>query len=229
MTDSRLSSGSIFLRPLAYLLSILGHPLFILIYLLLLYLKVNPYLFPYGHEKDMDVMVLKIFIYSVILPSIGILLMIFAGFAESVELKKRTDRIAPLMMTGVFYIWLYLNIRTHSAIPIPYATFVLGSLIGMAIAFFINNFSKISLHAVGLGGFFVGVVYLFTQLGQEYMEISIGGSAYQFHYVIVLSVLMILIGMILTSRLYLKAHVNQEIAGGLIAGVLGQMVAYAFF
>jgi len=207
----------------------MGHPLFILIYVLLLYLKVNPYLFPYGHEREMDVMVLKIFIYSVILPAIGILLMIFAGFAESVELKKRTERIGPLMMTGVFYIWLYLNIRTHSAIPIPYATFVLGSLIGMAIAFFINNFSKISLHATGLGGFFVGVVYLFTQLGQEYLSVYVGGSNYELHYILVLAVLMVLIGMVLSSRLYLRAHVNEEIFGGLIAGVLGQMVAYGLF
>lgn len=217
------------LRPLAYLLSLLGHPLFILIYLLLLYLKVNPYLFPYGHEKDMDIMVLKVFIYSAILPSIGILLLVFAGFAEGVELRKRTERIAPLMMTGVFYIWLYLNIRTHSAIPIPYSTFVLGSLFGMALAFFVNNFSKISLHAVGLGGFFVGVVYLFTQLGQGYMQLAIGASSYEVHYIFILAILVVLIAMILTSRLYLRAHDNEDIYGGFLVGVMGQVVAYMFF
>lgn len=217
------------LRPISYLLSLIGHPLFMLMYLLMLYLKVNPYLFPYNSEKDMTMITLVILFTSVIIPIISILLMLGVGFIDSIQMHKKTDRVGPLMVTGIFYIWLYLNIRTHSAVPIPYATFLLGTLFSMAMAFFINNFSKISLHAVGLGGLLIGVLYLLIYYGETYLIFVIGSTAYSIHYLILMLVLLVLMGMVLSARLYLGAHINKDIYGGFVVGVLGQFLAYGLF
>ena len=99
-----------FLRPLSYLLSLLGHPLFMLTYLLMLYLKVNPYLFPYTSGKDTTMITLVIISTSVFLPIISMLLMLGAGFIDSIQMHKKTDRVGPLMVTGIFYILSLIHI-----------------------------------------------------------------------------------------------------------------------
>lgn len=136
----------------AYFFSILGHPMIMVMYMLFIYLKVNPYLFPYSNGRDLSTLILIIFFTSVLIPFIAILLMLGVGFIQSLEMKDSKERIGPLIVTAISYLWLYLNVRTHNAIPIPYANFILGALIALFIAFFINNFSKISLHGVGMGG-----------------------------------------------------------------------------
>ena len=217
---------SLALRTIAQFFSALGHPLFMIFYMFFLYRVVNPYLFPHANEKNMGLLSLVIIFTSIVIPVIGILLMKGVGFVSSLEMKDRKERIGPLMITGVFYIWLYLNIRTHSAIPVSYATFVLGALISLALAFFINNFSKISLHGVGLGGFLGGTLYLFLAEGREYLTVRMTDSLIMVHYLPLLILLILTVGMILSSRLYLRAHVNRDIMGGFVVGLLGQMVAY---
>lgn len=216
-------------RSVAYLFSALGHPLLIVIYMLVIYVKVNPYMFPYSHGRELNTLMLIVFFTSFLIPGIAVLLMMGVGFIDSLHMKEKSERIGPLMVTSICYIWLYLNIRTHNAIPIPYANFLLGCIIALFFAFFINNFSKISLHAVGMGGLFIGVMKLFLIHGQEYLVFKLSGQTYSLHYIILIAVLLIVIGVILTSRLYLKAHNNQDIVGGFIVGVIGQLIAMVFF
>jgi len=201
----------------------------IIMYVLFLYLKVNPYLFPYSSGRDLGVLSVRILFYSVLIPLIGILLMLGVGFIKSLEMKERTERIGPLMITAIAYLWLYLNIRTHSAVPIPYANFVLGALIALFIAFFLNNFSKISLHGVGIGGLFMAVLHLVLEYGEKYVQIELIGMNLQIHTLFIIAAVLISGGAVLTSRLYLKAHTNQEIVGGFSVGVLGQLLAILFF
>lgn len=216
-------------KSISYLLSILGHPILGIMYMLLLYLKVNPYLFPYRDERDLTTIVLVILVTSVILPAITLLLFKGVGFIKSFHLIERQERIGPLIAFMVCYLWLYLNVRTHNMIPIPFATFVLGALIAIFISFAINVFSKISLHGVGVGGFLAGLLVLLLNHGSSYLRFSFFGLSYQIHSIFFIALVLILGGMILTSRLYLKAHIPQEIYGGVVVGMLGQMIAYSFF
>ncbi|MBT8229221.1 MAG: hypothetical protein KJO50_03110 [Bacteroidia bacterium] len=194
-------------------------------YTLFLYVLINPYLFPYHGERDFGTIVLIVFFTSVLIPGISILLMYGTGFISSLHMKERTERIGPLIVTAIAYLWLYLNIRTHNAIPISFALFVLGALISIFFAFFINNFSKISLHGVGMGGFLSGVIYLLFKHGESYVSIK----GVMMNNILFLSLLIILTGAVLSSRLYLKAHTNQDVIGGLIVGMAGQIIALRFF
>ncbi len=209
----------------AYLLSLLMHPLFMLVYMFLIYLLVNPYLFPHSSGKDLGLLFLVIFFSSVLIPGIAILLMVGLGMIESIHMKDKTDRIGPLIIISVSYLWLFLNFRTHSAIPISYAQFILGALIAVFIAFFINNFSKISLHAVGLGGLFSAFLMLLVKHGQGFISFAHDGMMITVNSVLVLAVLLILIGATLTGRIHLKAHRNQDIMDGFSVGIIGQILA----
>lgn len=200
----------------------------IVMYVLFLYLKVNPYLFPYSEGKELGTLTLIIFFTSVLIPAIAILLMLGVGFIKSLEMKDKTERVGPLIVVAICYIWLYLNIRTHNAIPIPYANFILGSVIALFMAFFINNFSKISLHGVGIGGLLMATVHLISTYGKGSIQLSALGSNFQVHNILILAFCLLLAGLILSSRLYLNAHTNEEIAGGCTVGVLGQLIVILF-
>lgn len=218
---------SVVFRSLAHLLSAITHPMLMIAYMFIFYYIVNPYLF--STSERIDILFMKIFIPSVFLPLSGILLLLGVGFIDSLDMKDKSERIGPLMMISIMYLWVYLNIRTNASIPIPYAIFVLGALISTFIAFFINNFSKISLHAIGLGGLLAGLLSLLANHGQEYFHFSFNQSPIALHYVLLLAILFFIIGATLTARLYLKAHNIQDVIGGFMVGIIGQLIAMMFF
>ena len=216
-------------KGISYFFSIVGHPLMVVMYMLFLYLKVDKYLFPYSSDRDITTLVLIIFFTSVLIPVIAILLMMGVGFIKSLEMKDKQERIGPLIVVAISYLWLFLNIRTHNMIPIPFARFVLGALTAIFIAFFINNFSKISLHGVGIGGLLTGTFYLTLNHGKGYVVGMIGENALQLHNIMILVILLLFSGAVLTSRLHLKAHRMQDLIGGVLVGVFGQIVAFILF
>lgn len=167
---------------------------------------------------------------AVIIPGIAILLMYGIGLINSLALRERSERIGPLMITTVAYLWLFLNIRTHNAIPGLFSAFILGALISLIIAFFINNFQKISLHAVGMGGFLIAIINILITNGRAYTSIQISDSyTLTIHAIVFIMSIIIVSGAVLSSRLYLKAHTLQDVMGGVMVGVVGQFLALMFF
>jgi len=217
-------------RGIAHFFSILFHPLLIIIYVLLLFIVINPYLFPYRNGREFGTIFLIVFFTSVVIPGVAILILYGTGLIQSIELKERTDRIGPLIITSVAYLWLFLNIRTHSAIPGLFSSFVLGAIIAIFIAFFINNFSKISLHAVGLGGLFLALLNLILTYGRTITTIQLTQDlSFTIHNILIIGIVSMIIGAVLTSRLYLKAHNIQDVYGGFLVGMISQIIALRFF
>ena len=215
---------------LANTLSAVFHPLLMVLYMLICFALINPYLFPYRNGREFGTIVLIVFFTAVAIPLVAILLMYSTGLIKSLHMKERTDRIGPMMATSISYLWLFLNIKTHNAIPLVFSSFVLGAIIAIFLAFFINNFSKISLHAVGLGGFFVAFFHLIFTYGRPYTSIKIGvDQILSIHNILLLSIITVITGAVLTSRLYLKAHQPQDIAGGFVVGVFSQLIAMMIF
>lgn len=200
------------------------------IYMLLTFAMVNPYLFPYRNGREFGTILLIVFFTAVAIPLVAIMLMYSTGLIKSVHLKERTDRIGPLMATSIAYLWLFLNIKTHNAIPLAFSAFILGAIISLFIVFFINNFSKISLHAVGVGGFLIAFIHLISTYGRPYTSLMIGADKFvSVHNVVLLCLVIIITGAVMTSRLYLKAHHPQDVIGGFLVGVVSQLAALFFF
>lgn len=198
-------------------------------YVVQIFLLVNPYLFPFRQGRPFIANLIFIFATAVFIPIVSILMMKETGLINSLRMKERTERIGPLIVTSIAYLWLFLNIRTHDNFPAAFSAFILGALISLFLAFFINNFSKISLHAVGMGGLLIAVSNVIFTSQRAYAVITIGENVISIHNLFLLALLVLIIGVVLSSRLFLKAHQLKDVAGGLLVGIVGQLIAIKFF
>lgn len=211
----------------AHIISYLFHPLFVITYILLILFQINPYLFSVQDLHSKGLLVISVVMLSVFFPILAIVMMKALGLIQSIEMKDRTERIGPLIVTGLFYLWLFVNIKNNNLIPEAFSFFVLGATIGLFIAFFINNFSKISLHTVGAGGLLAGVFLIRYFFSYESFLISLGSMGiYKVHVDLLLMLVIIIVGLIGSSRLVLKAHDSSDIYGGYLVGILSQIIAF---
>lgn len=219
------------LKSLAQVLSFVFHPLLIVTYMLVLLMLVNPYLFGVNSisDKESKLLILQVFLSTFFIPAFAVAMLRFTGMIKSIEMKTRQERIGPYIITGMFYIWMFRNFLGSDQVPTAFSSFLLGASIGLFIAFFINIFSKISAHAVGMGGL-VGMVVI-TMLLFSYdtftihstiigvVELSMSG---------VLIVVVLIAGIVGTSRLLLQAHEPLDLYGGYLVGFASQFIALRF-
>lgn len=215
------------LRKFAWVISILFHPLLILTYMTVILLVVNPYWFGVHQPSEKIPLLLAIFFSSFVIPGIAVLLMRFLGLVETVELRDKKERIGPYIVTGIFYLWLYINFRNDPGVPPHFSAFVLGSVIGLFLAFFINNFSKISAHAVGMGGL-VGMLAILMGMGSfDPVFIHLGPlGVLQTTIATLLLAGILAAGLVGTSRLLLNAHEPVDLYGGYLVGLAAQLFAF---
>lgn len=216
------------LRGIARFISVLFHPLLMLTYMTLLLLVVTPFWFGTYRILDKVPLLLAIFFSSFVIPGIAVVMMRFLGLVQTIELRDKQERIGPYIVTAIFYLWLYINFRNDPGVPPAFPAFVLGSVIGLFLAFFINNFSKISAHAVGIGGL-VGMLAILLSLGRfDPVLIRLGAVAVIQTSVATLLLISILVaGLVGTSRLLLKAHEPMDLYGGFLVGLAAQFIAFS--
>ena len=213
------------LRLFAHLFSFICHPLFMLTYMLLILLTVNPYLFGVNNIGDSSYLILMVFFSTVLIPGFSIIMMKFLGLIESIELRDKQERIGPYIITGVFYLWMYRNILDNPNIPIAFKIFVLGATIALFVAFFINLFSKISMHTLGMGGLLAMIIITMFQYSHGSFWVNLSLFKFQMSMTQLLIIVIVLSGLVGTSRLFLKAHQQQQVYGGFVVGLLSQFIA----
>lgn len=215
-------------KVISKLVSVVFHPLFIITYVTLFLFMADPYSFGVNSVETQIPFILMIFFTTAVIPMIAVLLMKFLGLVQSFELKDAKERIGPYIITGIFYIWLAVNLVNDTEVPAIYTVFVLGSAIGLFLSFFVNNFVKISAHAVGMGGL-MGFFLLMMQESGDAFWIGLGSSqaiGIPFVYLFILSVL--LTGLVCNSRLVLKAHQTKEVLQGVLVGLSSMFFAMIF-
>lgn len=213
----------------AKLISFIFHPFFMLTYGLILLLTVNPYLFGASKVADQQLLIILVFISSFVIPMISILLMRGLGMIGSIHVPDRENRIGPYIVTGVLYLWLFINLKNHPDIPVAYNICVLGTLISLFTCFFINNFEKISIHAAAMGAMisYAIIVRLRFSYGDFFIDIP-GLDPFKAHLNNVIPLLVVVAGLVISARLYLKAHSMREVTMGFIVGFLSQLIALKF-
>jgi len=214
-------------KTLAQLLSLLFHPLLVLTYALLLLLALNPYAFSARSLTDKPAMLLLISVFSTsfLLPAFGTALMKPLGLIKSLQMEDKLERTGPYILAGIFYLWLYKNLASGGHAPALYTTFVLGATIGLFFAFFINIFTKISAHAVGMGGLFAMLLLTNSAWGGAVFSLPVLGGALQLSLNVVLALTAILAGLVGTARLSLGAHGAADLCRGYAAGVSAVLLA----
>jgi hypothetical protein len=216
-------------RPLARFFSIAFHPLLIATYMLVLLLLVNPYQFGVYSILDQWKLVLLVFLSTFAMPMFAVVLMKTLGMVKSIELDDRQDRIGPYIITGVFYLTMFVSFKNNQGLPLSLSVAMLGATIALFTAFFFNNFSKISAHAVGMGGL-VGmsvVNAIFFSFDTFTINLGLLGGL-EISTNLLLITVIILAGLVCTSRLLLDAHTSAQLYGGLAVGFASQFVALYF-
>jgi membrane-associated phospholipid phosphatase len=217
------------MKIIAQIISYIFHPIFLVSYGMLILYLINPYLFSIADSKTMGVILIYIFLLSVFFPILSISLMKSLGFISSFKMVEKSDRIGPLICTAIFYLWLYINIYSNPAIPTPFSIFVLGSVISLFIAFFVNNFSKISLHSIGMGGALVGALLIKFNYSYDHFSINLASlGTYILSVDLFIIVVILAVGLVTSSRLYLKRHKPADVYGGLVVGIFSQVIAIMF-
>ena len=217
------------MRLWSKLISYIFHPIFILFYMFILLKCINPYLFNFTDPKAEGLLTINVFIFTVMFPLIATLIMLKLGLIRSLEMKDKMERIGPFIVSAIFYLWLFKNIKDNSNVPGVYTTMVLGSIIGLFIGFAINTVSKISIHTIGVGGLIAGLFLMKIGYSYEYFSLSIPSlGTYLVNVNLILVLGLIIAGAVGTARLWLNAHKAQDVYGGYIVGIFAQVVAIFF-
>jgi len=194
--------------------------------MLILLLAMNPYTFIVQDDKTRFLLVFNVFMLTVFFPMFSIFLMKMLDFIKSYQMEDKTERIGPLIATGVFYLWMFVNFKDNTTIPVSFSSFVLGSTIGLFMALMLNSFTKISLHAIAMGGLVTGLLFIKYLYSYDTFYVDLPFGTFQLSTTFVTIVAMIISGLVGSSRLLLKAHDEFDIYGGYIVGIFSMIVAF---
>lgn len=214
------------IKTLAKIVSYIFHPLLLFYYLTLLTYWINPYAFRLEEGKALGIMRIMSFFILIFFPLISTALMKGLKMISSFTMEDKQDRIGPMIATIVFYIWFFINIKNDPAYPLQLGMIALGGTISLCLAFFINNFSKISLHTVGAGAFMTGMFILINSFSASRLLVKFWGDYYQISHHFLLAVVIIIAGLIGSSRLILEAHKKDDLYGGYVVGIVAILISY---
>jgi len=214
-------------KALAKIVSVVFHPLFLGFILVAMTYWIDRYAYYITEPKAIGAMMIMNFFMLVLFPAISIAMLAGLNLISGITMPKREDRIIPLIITLSLYTWYFINVLNNAALPDSLRFVSLGLCLAVGAAFFINNFTKISLHAVGASGLAVALGLLLLSFRKSYIEIDLGmAGEYRVSAIFALLGCIMVCGLVGSSRLYLKAHRPQEVYGGFLVGTLAQIIAY---
>ena len=162
-----------------------------------------------------------ILLFSIVFPLFSLMIMYRSKIISSFRLENQKERIPVLFLSSIYYGITYYFIRSldiayyHSFFGL-FLSFLTGGVLLALASLIITTRWKISLHGIGIGAL-AGGFLAFTQEMQPMLN---------FHEVVNINiVLILLVGVLATTRLILKAHtINQVIVGSLLGMVTEYIV-----
>jgi hypothetical protein len=134
---------------------------------------------------------------------------------SSLELDDKKERTIPFVSIATFYIWTFFYYKPSYHLPFAnplIASMLLGGVVSVFMGFFINIFTKISLHSIAAGAF-LGFYLSITKY-----------TVYDTS--LFLPIILIIAGMVGTARLLLRAHTLKQVLLGYFVGFFAQFLAF---
>lgn len=144
-----------------------------------------------------------VFATSFMIPAIIILLMQKFRLIKSIMMDSKNERIAPLIVAGIFFYTTHYLLKSLGAVPI-FSIYMLGATTLVIISLVVTIYWKISLHLIGWGGLTAAslVINLITSTNFSTPLI----------FCILIS------GFTATSRMLLNSHKPSQIYVGFLTG-----------
>ena len=194
------------------ILSLIFHPIFVPIYLLYILVFLHPVMFSGFSESEKWRTIIISIINLVFFPLLTVFLLNALGFIQSFFLHNQKDRIIPFIAFGIFSFWAYTVFKNQSQYPREWPSFIFGVFLASSAGLIANIYNKVSMHAIGMGGWLTFVLLL----------------VYHNNFPIpwLVAVIFILTGLVCTARLRTNSHTGFELYLGLAIGVAAQLVAW---
>ncbi|MDO5571507.1 MAG: hypothetical protein Q4F97_08615 [Bacteroidales bacterium] len=146
--------------------------------------------------------ILIVALSTLVIPALGIFTLYIFNVVKSMSLYARKDRLYPYIITLMCYSFCALVFYRMN-----FPTYIVGVIIGGFISLFIDSiitlFWKISAHMTGIGGLLaVSTIIYQTNYIPLYLYLGI----------------IVLAGILGTSRIYLKCHTLGQVLSGTING-----------
>jgi hypothetical protein len=210
MTSDKTSA---FKNTLAKIISVVYHPLLITLYGLLIIFSA-PTIFEYLPLVYKKTLLLIVLLNNVLIPLSLMPYLKYRQLISSWFVIDRKERMIPLITTSIFYfITLYIIITFR--IPVFIKAFILTSAVLSSIITVINFWFKISIHSVGAGALIALVIALSVKSNDPltFMLIAV----------------ILLAGLVLSSRLWLNSHSPKEVWLGFFLGVFASALLLFLF
>ena len=202
-----------FLDKSAKTISVIFHPLLMPLYGMIIIFS-GPTLLGYLPFNVKKLLFLIVLINNVLLPLSIIPFFIYKNIISSWTIENRQERIIPLLLTTLLYASTSFIIFRFP-IPLFLKSFLLAAFFISLAVTVINFWWKISIHSVGAGALTALVLILSFKLDSSLVWYLI-------------SVIMIS-GLVLSSRLRLNAHNPRQVWSGYLIGCLGLGLFSWFF
>lgn len=208
--DYSYTNQSLALKIIAKIVSYILHPLFIPTYVFFWLVKRFTINFDDITQQGLLFKEISVFINASFFPAFAVFLLWRLKFISSIFLREQKDRIIPYIITMIFYWWMWYLSRGFTDQPVVLKFFYFGIFLTTVFGLIINNFIKISMHAIGAGTFFSFIIL----------------TCFTYHTFFGSDIIIatFLAGIICTARLMLNHHSTAEIYAGFIVGVICQLL-----
>jgi hypothetical protein len=205
---------NLFFKKILISFSYIFHPIFIPIMACCLFLFSND---RYTNFNKFDVIVslFQVIVLTIFLPLSIYFLLKSLGKVDDIMVSKLSHRKLPLAIQ-VFLILVLVKFGiTEERLPELYFFFISGLLATILLLFFAFVKIKASIHMVGMASLLFFTIGLSLHLHKNYLNC--------------ICVLLLVTGVVATSRIALKAHSNLELLVGFLCGMFSQVVIWCFW
>lgn len=199
-------------NPLLVSFSYVFHPLFIPLTGTLIYLAISPI---HYSEAQVLFLCLQVSLLTIFIPLAFYFWLKTVGKADSVMLQKVDQRRIPLFISCILLYLLAFKSITQSILP-ELHYFILGGLLSNILTFlYLFMKVKASIHQMGIAALSCFVMGL--------------SAHYQVDLTYGIAVLLLLNGLVASSRLAMQAHTFTELAIGLGIGAIPQLALWWYW
>ena len=199
-------------KYIAHLLSYVFHPLFIPTYFFLYLMQVLPFEFVGITDWQLKMRLFSVAWLTAFFPAFAVFLLWRLKLSDSIFLRTQKERIIPYVITMFFYWWMYYLSRNFTDQPIALKFFYLGIFVASAIGMTVNNFMKVSLHAMGIAGMTTAIALV--------------SIFYPVNNALWLPLAILIAALVISARMVVSDHSNKELVVGAAIGVGTQLTAY---
>jgi hypothetical protein len=198
-------------RTIASVLSYFFHPLFIPVYISGFLVVVQPQLFASFTLAAKIITVIRFFVMYSFFPLVTVLLLKGLGFVQTVYLRTQKERIIPYIACGIYYFWMWYTLRNQDEFAREIVMLAMAIWIASSLALLANIIMKVSMHAISLGVMVSFMMMLALAQGT-------GFGLY-------ISIALLITGLVCTARFIVSDHSQKEVYGGLLIGIICQLIA----